>query len=130
MVPLMRICILGVPKAGKTTLASNLARDQRAPVRHTDSLIDTHSWSDASTEAATWLDEERPWIVEGVAVGRALRKWLAAHPTGKPCDFAIWMGEPRMKLSPGQETMARGCETVWREIAPELRRRGVDLRVA
>ena len=40
-----------------------------------DDLIDTHEWSAASAEVARWLDDEGPWIIEGVAMSRALRKW-------------------------------------------------------
>lgn len=119
-----RVAIAGGPRCGKTTLASALGV---APVRHTDDLI-SKGWSEASAEAATWFDETGPWIIEGVAVPRALRKWLAAHPDGKPCDIVYWLDTPHTELTKGQRGMLRGCETVWREIVGELERRGVEIR--
>ena len=97
-------------------------------IRHTDHLIHL-GWSEASAAAALWLDVPGPWIVEGVAAPRALRKWLAAHPDGRPCDVLIVLPEPRAVLTPGQVTMTKGCVTVLREIWSELERRGVEIRV-
>lgn len=122
----LRICITGGPKTGKTTLATDLA----APgvlLCHTDALIDL-GWSEASQFVADkWLGDqgESSWIVEGVAVPRALRKWLDAHPEGKPCDVACWLDGAHAELSKGQATMAKGCATVWREIFDQLVARGV-----
>lgn len=118
-----RIAILGAPRAGKTTLAAELG----GLVRHTDDLVATHDWSGASLAASRWFDEPGAWVVEGVAVPRAARKWLARNETGKPFDHAIVLRTPRQPLTPGQHTMASGCETVWAEIEPELRRRGVTI---
>ena len=116
----MRLAIAGVPKAGKTTAAKAMA----GAVYHTDDVKD-REWSEASAEVATWLDRPGPWVVEGVAVPRALRKWMAAHPEGKPADRVKWMGTPRVELTRGQDAMAKGCQKVMREIVPELERRGV-----
>ena len=66
-------------------------------------------------------------MVEGVAVPRAIRKWLARNPEGKPVDRVVWLGSPRLELSKGQTTMAKGCNTVWQQILPELRARGVEI---
>lgn len=131
-----RLVIAGGPRVGKTTHALRLfdARqeaDMQAgkPIRvfHTDEVIHL-GWSEASDAASLWFDEEGPWIVEGVAAPRALRKWLRRHPTSKPCDAVLWMGlrafEP---LTQGQVTMGRGALTVWQSIAPELRARGVQI---
>ena len=96
-------------------------------VRHTDHLIHL-GWSEASAAAALWFDTPGPWVVEGVAAPRALRKWLAAHPEGKPCDVLIVLTEPHEPLTPGQAAMAKGCETVLREVRGELERRGVEIR--
>lgn len=59
----------------------------------------------------------------------ALRKWLAAHPTGKPCDVVYWLEEPMCERKPGQISMANGCATVWLEIHDALAARGVEIRV-
>lgn len=120
----MRIVIAGGPRCGKTTFAATLGE-----AKHTDDLI-SMGWSEASAETSSWFDATGPWVVEGVAAPRALRKWLAAHREGKPCDVVHWMGRPYEQLSPGQLGMLRGCETVWAEIVGELRRRGVEIRVA
>lgn len=148
-----RICIAGGPRTGKTTLAGKIAADivtmecdscgwpaaehgcatpilgrVIAPVRHTDDLIHL-GWSEASAAAALWFDEPGPWIVEGVAVPRALRKWLASHPAGKPCDVVYWLEDPHEELTPGQAAMTKGCATVWEEVADELHARGVEIVV-
>jgi hypothetical protein len=118
-----RVVVGGGPRVGKTMLARRLATDGR-PVRETDEAIDL-GWSGASEHVATWLDAPGPWIVEGVAVARALRKWLASHPEGRPCDLLLWSSVPRSDRTPGQVTMGKGCETVLAEIRGELTRRGV-----
>lgn len=123
-----RVVVAGGPRTGKTTLArQKLASGFR--VRHADELIATHEWSAASAHVATWLDEPGPWVVEGVTAVRGLRKWLAAHPEGKPCDVVAWLDRPQVARSPGQETMARGTLTIWSGVWPELVRRGVEIQL-
>lgn len=126
-----RIVILGGPKTGKTTLASQMylhdgrSYHERPKVRHTDDLIHL-GWSEASAAAALWIDEPGPWIIEGVAMARALRKWREAHPGERPpVDRVIRLTEPHVALTPGQATMAKGEETVWQEIAGWLLGEGV-----
>jgi len=114
----MRILIAGIPRAGKTTLAATLEREHKLSARHTDTLIPL-GWSEASDAAAQWIDEPGPWIIEGVAAIRALRKWLASNP-GKPADVVHWLGHEHMALSTGQASMALGCRKVWDEVMPEL----------
>lgn len=132
----MRLCIIGGPKTGKTTLAAELAAS-RGPlavgtaegafrVRSSDEAMHL-GWSEASAEVALWLDNAGPWIVEGVAVPRALRKWLAAHAEGKPCDIVLVLTTAHIELSKGQAAMGKGVATVWAEVLPELRRRGVEV---
>lgn len=117
----MRLVIAGVPRAGKTTLAGPDAH-------HTDALIGTRAWSEASAEIATWFDIFRaPWTIEGVAAVRAFRKFLRARGNVAPCDRVVWLDTPRVALTPGQETMAKGCRTVWREVRPELLARNVHV---
>lgn len=122
-----RICITGGPRTGKTTMATQLVdwghfvgcgrRDMDTlPIRHTDELIHL-GWSEASQAASLWLDEPGPWIIEGVALARALRKWRERNP-GKPppVDRVIRLTTPHEQWTPGQRTMAKGEETVWCEI--------------
>lgn len=129
-----RIVILGGPKTGKTTLAGEMIQKYAVFVHHTDSLIEQckhlgkDAWSEASRVASTWLDEPGPWIIEGVAVSRALRKWREAHPgEPPPVDRVIRLTSPHVALSKGQAAMAKGEETVWSEIEPWLRQHGVSI---
>jgi energy-coupling factor transporter ATP-binding protein EcfA2 len=116
-----RICIIGGPRTGKTTLAGTMEN-----VLHTDDLIDKFDWSGVSEFVATdWLARPGPWVIEGVAVVRALRKWLAANADGAPCEKIIVLTEPRVELSKHQAAMAKGHEKVWREVRPLLLARGV-----
>lgn len=113
----MRIAIAGWPRAGKTTLAEAFERRGGYVVRHTDDLIDM-GWSEASAEVARWFDEPGPFIIEGVAVLRALRKWKAAHP-GEPPPIDRLYYLPRGEfchLARGQESMGKGCDTVLDEL--------------
>lgn len=122
-----RIVIGGGPKTGKTMLADKMALPSSVPARHTDDLIGQLDWSAASQEVAGWFDAPGPWIVEGVATFRALRKWLEQHPDGKPCDLVIVLTVPHEVLLKGQLTMAKGCATVWAEIAPLLAARQMSV---
>jgi hypothetical protein len=119
-----RVVIAGGPRCGKSVLSSKLGIPR---VRGTDELIGL-GWSEASLAASRWFDEPGPWIAEGVAMPRALRKWLAAHPVGKPCDLVVWLGVAVVARVAGQESMAAGCLKVWQEVRPELFRRGVRIR--
>lgn len=144
-----RIVICGGPRTGKTTLAWQMFGSgglsynaaQRSPhqatvhfkggtavLRHTDDLIESHDWSAASAEVAAWLDAPGPWIIEGVAMARALRKWREACPgEPPPVDRVIRLTAPREALSKGQAAMAKGEQTVWAEIEEWLLDAGVPV---
>jgi len=114
-----RICVAGGPKSGKTTYANNFESTTR--VRHTDSIIgkfgeDRDAWSRESEEVARWFDEPGPWLIEGVTVARALRKWIARH-----------LDEPRVPRTPKQEAMAKATKTVFEQVRPQLERLGVKV---
>lgn len=117
----MKIAITGGPRTGKTTLSG-----EGEGVRHTDDLIDL-GWSEASEAASKWFDDPEVDTIEGVAVNRALRKWLERNETGKPCDKVIYLHIPRVKLKRGQESMLKGCLTVWQGIKGDLEKRGVAI---
>lgn len=141
-----RICITGGPRTGKTTLAEKLSGghscgcasfdrvsgyvteadcDCPGRVRSTDSLI-CLGWSEASRASCSWLDNPDPWIIEGVAVSRALRKWRDAHPAEPPpVDRVIYLSEPHETLTPGQAAMAKGVRTVHDEIDGWLVQHGI-----
>jgi adenylate kinase family enzyme len=121
-----RIAIIGSPRGGKTTLALELAADLGVQVRHSDDLIGEFDWSAASEHiASTWLAEPGPWIIEGVAVVRALRKWLESHPAGLPCDKIIVLDAPRVPLTIRQAGMGKSCATILEGIRGPLLARGV-----
>lgn len=123
----MRVAILGAPKTGKSTYAAKRAAVSGGPVRHTDDVIKM-GWSEASAHVSEWFDAPGPWIVEGVAVARALRKWLERNATGRPVDELILTTNPPFCAhSPGQASMAKGIDTVLDEILPALERRGVKV---
>jgi hypothetical protein len=136
-----RIVILGGPRTGKTTLSGVLIGPEPEfavfgiPVRHSDDLIaelahlGKDAWSEGSRRVTEWLDEPGPWIIEGVALARALRKWREAHPgEPPPVDRVIRLTTPHVELSKGQAAMAKGEDHVWREdVEPWLRQHGVSI---
>jgi adenylate kinase family enzyme len=121
-----RILIAGWPRVGKTFLAAQLAASSGARVLHTDDLIATHAWSEASRVASAWLEDPGPWICEGVAIPRAIRKFLERNASA-PADLLYWSATPREDLTPGQITMGKGCDTVWAAVRDELVRRGTRI---
>lgn len=122
------IAIIGAPRAGKTTLANELACTLALPVVHADDMI-ALGWSNVSdTLARLMIGDPTPAIYEGVSVVRALRKLLQTAADGAlPVQRCIVLDRPRLVLTPGQDRMRRGCETMLAGIAPELARRGVAL---
>ncbi len=122
----MKVAIAGPPRAGKTTFALELARKTGQLLESTDRFKEL-SWSYQSTAAAMLFNADGDQIIEGVTTPRAMRKWMAANPTGRPVDTVYWLGTPREQLSPGQNTMAKGIDKVMAEIVPELKERGVTI---
>lgn len=126
-----RIIIIGGPRTGKTTLARKLSPHARS----TDDVMSL-GWSEASEEVSHWFDERGPWVIEGVAAVRALRKWLARNPISHnaprvlPCDRIIRTRTPFVRLTRGQLSMASGVESVWREITTDVYMRGVRVEDA
>jgi DNA polymerase III delta prime subunit len=124
-----RVLLAGGPGVGKSTRSAVLATELGCEARHTDSLRTTFDWSGVSAEVATWFDAPGPWVIEGVAVPRALRKWLAAHPEGIPADVLYWGAVARVPTTPGQNAMAKGVATVWNEIRDVLLERGMRVEL-
>lgn len=86
-------------------------------------------WSESSLEVARWLDSEGPLLIEGVAVMRALRKWMKKNASGKPIDKLVLLTNPPFAAhSSGQASMAKGIETVTDEILGDLVARGVRVQ--
>jgi dephospho-CoA kinase len=126
--PRLRVALTGFPTAGKTTQAKACA-PLGYTVRHADDLIGKLDWSALSLEVSRWFEAGGQLLIEGVAVPRALRKWLARHPDGKPCYVVLWMGTARQKLTTGQAAIGKGAWTVLQQIRPELEARGVRVEV-
>ncbi len=121
-----RIVITGGPRTGKTTLA--LSDAYSCPVRHTDDVAHL-PWSDQSDAVSYWFDSPGPWVIEGVAAVRALRKWLERNHRGKPCDVVVFLTRSRKRLKVGQASMSEGVRGVWEEIRMVLVHRGVKIDV-
>jgi hypothetical protein len=119
-----RIVLIGGPRVGKSTKAAELALDTGHLVWCSDEYRDVE-WSKASALAMERLETPGPWILEGCAMVRALRKWLKAHPEGRPCDLLLARFEPREKVSFAQQTMGKGVKHILIEIRRELALRGV-----
>jgi adenylate kinase family enzyme len=110
-----RIAIIGWPKTGKTTLAAKMGGG-----RSTDDVLHL-GWSEASAEVSNWLDKPGPWVIEGVALPRALRKWHERNPgEPPPVDKVILLKTPKQDLTPGQITMGKGLDSVLAGIMPWL----------
>lgn len=118
----MRVLIAGGPKTGKTTLAAPLG----LPVFATDSLIGRVPWGQDSEAVVDWMYSPGSWVIEGVTVVRAARKWLELEPDA-PCDRMYFLSESFEPLTPKQQSMAAGIRTIWRKIRGELLDRGVDI---
>jgi adenylate kinase family enzyme len=106
----MRIVITGPPQSGKTTVGKILSGIFGIPLWSTDSLLPENlEWSEYSRRVAEWFDKPGDWLIEGVVVPRALRKWAAAHPTvPPPFDKFVLLREPHNNLVKlGQQTMAK-----------------------
>ncbi len=100
-----RIAIFGAPKTGKTTLSSTVTDRS---VIHSDDWMHL-SWSDASTALVQHCNAvETPYVVEGVAIPRALRKGLLV-------DAVIQLTKRYEALTPAQNAMSKGLQTVFRE---------------
>lgn len=119
------IAITGAPNSGKTTFASK----KPGVVRCTDEVMGA-GWSEASAIVAQWFDDPAIDVVEGVAVPRALRKWLLTHRVGRPVETLIVLRVPALArtASPGQARMAAGMVKVLAQIEPELLHRGVQIK--
>ena len=119
----MRIAIIGWPGSGKTTLTTEMGGG-----RSTDDAMHL-GWSEASEEVSTWLDAPGPWIIEGVALPRALRKWRARNPTLKPpVDKIIYLSRTVKELPQGAVSMGKAMDSVIAEIWDWLGSAQIEIR--
>jgi len=120
-----RIVIGGHPRTGKTTHGNQLAAALGVTCQHTDDLIDL-GWSEASAAAAEWMTKPGPWVIEGMAAARALRK--VPESEHGPCDLLIWLTDPFEPLTKGQLAMGKGADTVLAGIVDALDDAQVQVR--
>lgn len=127
----MRTLITGAPRTGKTTMGMFYAEQG---IRHycTDprdlcpaGVPGTPvglGWSECSQWVADKLLElPGPWVIEGVAVPRALRKWHAAHPDAPPpADRLIVLTEQHEALTARQDAMGVGLLAVLADLGDWL----------
>lgn len=119
-----RLLICGGPRTGKTKLACAVADLLGILPQHTDNVIPM-GWSEGSELVSAWMDAPGPLVIEGVAVVRALRKWLKRNPSKRP-DFALVLLDKHVApVSEAQARMTKGIHTVWDEIADECDLRGM-----
>lgn len=99
-----RIVIAGGPRTGKTTLARTV---HDRPVLSTDAYMNVQ-WAQAPEMINDAVSELPAYLLEGIQVGRCLRKGL------KP-DCVIWLETPVVARTKPQETMAKGCTKIFQE---------------
>jgi hypothetical protein len=105
-----KVAIAGGPKTGKSTLVIDhraLHGDGlRRPLFCTDDI--EAKWEDVPAIALEKLANYQAWVIEGVQVGRCLRKGL------RP-DAVIYLKKAHIPLSKGQKAMEKGCRTIYEE---------------
>lgn len=134
-----RVLITGGPLHGKTTRAAmevtargltvfqctdTHEQAQRTGRTHPSAVYALDSldadWSGLSQwVAGTWLQRPGPWVMEGVALPRALRKYRAAMSADDPpppCDQLIWLCEPRAAQTGKQASMTKAHDSVLNEV--------------
>ena len=99
-----KIAVAGGPRTGKTTLVRHVFD---RPVFSTDDTM-SQPWEDQPQIAIERVQDREKFVLEGVQVGRALRKGLKV-------DAVIVMEQPMVELSPHQASMAAGCRKILAE---------------
>lgn len=120
----MRIVIIGAPGTGKTTLGRKLAAELGYPLTSTDDTM-AMPWSEHSAHIAAVILTPGPYVVEGVAAVRALRKALDA--TERPCDRVIYLTHPHADKGAKAAAFGKGIATVWGGIWHRLHAAGVEV---
>ncbi len=117
------LLITGAPKAGKTTFAKTFGDN----VLHTDDLIHLE-WSEGSAAVAEWISKPGPWVIEGITIPRALRKYFDLFPDTKPTDELYWLGTPYVPLARGQQQLATANQNIFNQLLPKLLQTGVLIK--
>lgn len=130
-----QIVLIGGARVGKSTLAAHF-RSQGIPTYCGDPLSKVKdpeedvtylpegmTWSDSSSYiAANWFSMPSGWCCEGIAMVRALRKWVEMvdyDPLTISNLRVIYLKTPAIdqrEMLPGQLTMLKAVETIWQGI--------------
>lgn len=83
-----RVAVTGRPGIGKTSLVRRLMETRNGVYIFADTVVEGVDWKDQAKEVVRVGGTARSWVMEGVAVARALRHGLEAdvvlHLDGKP----------------------------------------------
>ncbi len=122
----MKIVIAGGPRTGKSTFATRLNKELNIPIVSTDNYI-ACGWSEAPHEIINDIKDLDNYILEGVNCGRVIRK-LNEKGLDICFDKVYYLGEPVVKYEKkGQESLAKGCKTVWLDVIPILDALEIDV---
>lgn len=130
----MKIAICGGPRTGKSTFASKLAGELGIALFSTGkkALVATDNFMHVGWENVPRLVMERlceldDWILEGTQATRVLRYWYKTDPDSLKLDRVYFFDRPWVVRNGGQNGMAKGVATIWRDVRPELIRRDVPI---
>jgi adenylate kinase family enzyme len=129
-----RIAIIGGMRCGKSTLASRLVKESgvdlfstgKRALLATDNFRDT-PWDELPSVVIERLRSLDSWILEGCQAARVLRRWYREAPDEVKLDRAYYLNRSWVQRRPAQEAAAKGLAKVWRDVFPELHRRGVPI---
>ena len=129
-----RIAICGGPRTGKSTFASKLATELGIELFSTGkkALVATDNFMTVGWENVPRLVMERlleldDWILEGTQATRVLRHWYRTDPDSLKLDLVYLFERPWVIRNGGQNAMAKGVQTIWRDVRPELINRNVPI---
>lgn len=130
-----QIVLIGGARVGKSTLAAHFRAqgiptfcgDSQSKVKDVESdvtyLPEGLSWSDSSSYIAKeWFSMSGGWCCEGIAMVRALRKWVEIvdyDPLTISNLRVIYLKTPAIdqrEMLPGQLAMLKAVETIWQGI--------------
>lgn len=126
-----QILIIGWPRAGKSTLGAQIAKNTGAKHLCTDpqhlcppgveGLPNNLDWSEGSQYVSNhWIGKPNT-IVEGLGVVRAIRKWMDQNPGKRlPVDKIIHLQYQDDDLNPRQAGAGKGHDKVLDDIYPSI----------